>query len=176
MMRALVVYESMFGNTRAIAETIADGVAVHMPAEAVEVGSAPAAIGGDVRLLVVGGPTHAFGLSRPSTREDAAKQSSGPLVSGGIGIREWIAALSGAREGMAVAVFDTRIDTPRLPGSAARAAAKRLRKRGFDLLAPPETFYVGGSSGPLIAGETDRARDWGATLGAAELALTGTVR
>lgn len=174
-MRALVVYESMFGNTRAIAEAIADGVAVHMPAEAVEVGSAPEAMGEGVRLLVVGGPTHAFGLSRPSTRVDAAKQSSGPLVSRGIGIREWIAALPAAPEGIAAAVFDTRIDKPRLPGSAARAAAKRLRKKGFDLLAPAETFYVGGSSGPLLAGEADRARDWGAALGAAELALTDTV-
>jgi flavodoxin len=68
MMRALVVYESMFGNTQAIANAIVQGLSGRMRVEALEVGVAPATIDDDVALLVVGGPTHAFGLSRPQTR------------------------------------------------------------------------------------------------------------
>jgi flavodoxin len=67
-MHAIVVYESMFGNTQRVAEAVAAGIAAHMTVELIEVGAAPTQIGEDVGLLVVGGPTHAFGLSRQSTR------------------------------------------------------------------------------------------------------------
>ena len=85
-MRALVVYESMFGNTQTIADAIAGGLAQRMRVDAVEVGSAPATLDDDVTLLVVGGPTHAFGMSRPRTRQDAATQTPDGLVSTGIGL------------------------------------------------------------------------------------------
>jgi hypothetical protein len=63
------------------------------------------------------------------------------------------------------AAFDTRIARPRLPGSAAHAAEKRLRRLGFRIVAPAESFYVEGTLGPLQAGERERARRWGKTLG-----------
>jgi flavorubredoxin len=56
-MRALIVYESMFGNTFAIAKSIAEGLAPHMTAEVVEVGQAPTELGPEFQLIVVGGPT-----------------------------------------------------------------------------------------------------------------------
>ncbi|HVM19426.1 MAG TPA: flavodoxin domain-containing protein, partial [Egibacteraceae bacterium] len=90
-MRAVVVYESMYGNTKWIAESIAEGIRVHLPVEVIEVGSAPAEVAADIGLLVVGGPTHAFGLSRPSTRHDAAQRKGGSVVSDRIGLREWLA-------------------------------------------------------------------------------------
>jgi hypothetical protein len=173
MMRALVVYESMFGNTRVIAEAVADGLSRRMRVDAVEVGAAPAAIGDDVALLVAGGPTHAFGMSRPGTRQDAAKQTTHGLVSAGNGLREWLAALPDGSRRMAAA-FDTRIARPRLPGSAANAAERRLRRLGFRVAAPAKSFYVAGTQGPLIDGEQGRARDWGAHL--AELAATQPAR
>ena len=71
-MRALVVYESMFGNTQAIAQAIGDGIEASMHADVVEVGAAPDMVPRDVTLLVVGGPTHAFSMSWPSTRRDVA--------------------------------------------------------------------------------------------------------
>jgi hypothetical protein len=166
MMRALVVYESMFGNTQVIADAIADGLAGRMRVDTVEVGVAPASIGDDVGLLVVGGPTHAFGMSRQGTRQDAAKQAKEGLVSTGIGVREWLAGLQGS-PGMAAATFDTRIRKPRLPGSAARGAEKRLRRLGFRILAPAASFYVEGTLGPLLEGERERARRWGERLGSA---------
>jgi flavodoxin len=167
-MRALVVYESMFGNTQTVAEAVAEGLSSRLRVDLVEVGTAPAAIGNDVDLLVVGGPTHAFGMSRPGTRQDAARQAGHNVVSAGIGLREWLAGVREEPTGVAAATFDTRVKKPHLPGSAARAAEKRLRKLGSRVVAPSTSFYVTGTDGPLVDGEPERARQWGEKL-AAEL-------
>ena len=164
MEQALVIYESMFGNTRVVAEAIAQGLSARFLTESVEVGAAPARIPHEVSLVVVGAPTHAFGLSRARTRDDAAKQAGTALVSPGIGLREWLSILEDSRRGIHVATFDTRIDKPRVPGSAARGAQKRLRRLGFDIVAGAESFYVTGTKGPLVPGEVERARVWGTDL------------
>ena len=163
-MRVVVVFESMFGNTREIAEAVGRGLAGDGPVEVHEVGEVHL-LPDDMDLLVVGAPTHAFSMSKPATRADAAtKPHEGPLVSTGIGLREWIAALPAPAHPVRVATFDTRVRHPRLPGSAAKAAAKALRARGYTLAADPETFDVHGMTGPLYPGETDRATAWGAAL------------
>ena len=164
-MRALVVYESMFGNTQAIADAVAAGLGAHARVDAVEVGTAPTVLGDDVALLVVGGPTHAFGMSRQATRRDAGEQADHGLVSAGIGLREWLAAVNQG-SGRTAAAFDTRVQRPRLPGSAARAAEKRLRQLGFRIFAPAKSFYVTGTKGPLVDGDLERARRWGDQVGA----------
>lgn len=167
MKHALVVYESMFGNTQAVATAIADGLSGRMTVQLAEVGAAPSPVGPGVDLLVVGGPTHAFGLSRPSTRQDAAKQAGHPVVSQGIGIREWLDGLGAGSLDIPVATFDTRVSRPRLPGSAAHKAAKRLRGLGGRLALPAESFWVTATPGPMLAGEEERARQWGLRLAAA---------
>lgn len=161
-MGALVIYESMFGNTQAVARAVAEGLSSRMAVDLVEVGEAPVAVGDGTTLLVAGGPTHAFGLSRATTRQSAADQATAPLVSRGIGLREWLDALAPGRA--AVATFDTRVRRPRVPGSAAHAAERRLRGLGFAVAAPAETFWVHGTPGPLLDGELDRARQWGEQL------------
>jgi flavodoxin len=166
-MRAMIVYESMFGNTEAIATAIGEGVATQIPVEVVEVGSAPIEIGSEVTLLIVGGPTHAFGMSRPRTRRDAAEQALGHVVSTS-GIREWLATVTRSGSGSAVA-FDTRVKKGWVPGSAARAAQRRLRGQGFSSVADPTSFYVGGTPGPLLEGEQARAQKWGEELAATVL-------
>lgn len=164
-MRALVVYESMFGNTQTIATAIAEGLSKHVRTELLEVGAAPFQVPEDVGLIVVGGPTHAFGMSRPGSRQSAAE--SGAVVSKGIGQREWIDGLElnpGHR--VAVATYTTRIDRPRFFwGSAARSAKKHLARRGLEVL-EAENFYVTGPRGPvaLIEGERERAVAWGEKL------------
>lgn len=166
-MRALVVYESMYGNTAQLAEAIGAALSAAYDVQVAEVGSAPGVLGDDLDLLVVGGPTHAFGMSRPATRTSAAKESARPLVSGGIGQREWLAGLRLERGGhvaCAAAAFDTRVGKSWVPGSAARAAEGRLRKRGFRIVAPAESFWVVGTTGPLRDGELDRARAWGTRM------------
>ena len=165
-MWALVVYESMFGNTEAMARAIAVGLSEHLDVETVEVGTAPT-IGDDLDLVVVGGPTHAFGMRRLGTRKSAATQTNRPLVSAGTGLREWLAALQvgGARRsGCAAAAFDTRVGKSWVPGSSARAVEGRLRPRGFRVIATVESFWVDGTLGPLRDGELERARRWGARL------------
>jgi hypothetical protein len=163
-LRAVVVYESMFGNTQQIALAIGKGLATGLEVAVVEVGDAGTA-GADADLLVVGGPTHAFGLSRASTRQSAAEQATAPVVSTGTGIREWLGSLPAATTGRPAATFDTHLDKPRwLPGSAARGAARQLRRLGYRLVLPPESFYVTGTPGPLLDGELARAEEWGQRL------------
>ncbi len=163
-MRALVVYESMFGNTRAVASAVARGLATRMAVDVVEVGTAPDRVDDGVDLVVAGGPTHAFSMSRPSTRRSAADQAEAPLVSTGRGLREWIDAAGPTLRGRAVATFDTKIEKKYLPGSAARSAHKRLRRFGCRPVAPAENFTVLGTPGPLLDGELDRAVRWGEQL------------
>ena len=161
-MQALVVFESMFGNTQEVARAIADGLSTRMGVEIVEVGVAERRA--DVDLLVVGGPTHAFGMTRPRTRADAAQQQGGPVISGGDGVREWLESLGDLPSGVRAAAFDTRVSHPRMPGSAAHAIHKRLRRAGAELVADPASFWVEGSQGPLLIDETSRAREWGVML------------
>jgi len=168
-MKGLVVYESMFGNTQLIAKAVLKGLSSQMTVDMVEVGVAPTVLGEDVALLVIGGPTHAFGLSRRGTRQSAADQSEHGLISAGIGLREWLDVLEAPSAPIAAASFDTRINKPRLPGSAASGGAKRLNRLGFRLVASPESFYVMGTPGPLVEGELGRAQRWAAETVASEL-------
>ncbi len=85
-MKALVVFESMFSSTKEIAEAIAAGMGESIETESAGVGGAPVPPEG-FDLLVIGGPTHQFGLSRPDSRKGAASEREEPLVSPGIGIR-----------------------------------------------------------------------------------------
>jgi Flavodoxin len=164
MMRALVVFESMFGNTQTIANAIADGLSARVAVGVVEVGDAPTVIDEQIDLIVVGGPTHAFGLSRPATRQSAADQAVNGVISAGSGLREWLAAIPEGSSRVAVATFDTRVDRPHLPGSAARAAQKRLRRLGLRVVLPSESFSVTGTEGPLVDGELERVVAWGEKL------------
>jgi hypothetical protein len=166
-MKALVVYESWFGNTRAIAEVVArvlgdGGVAV----ELADVTEGPT-LADDLDLLVAGAPTQAFGLSRPVTRKAAAEQAGGAATAGiEIGMREWLEQLPQAPAGERplVAAFDTRVKKPLIPGSAARGIAKRLRRRGYRSAVGAETFWVADTPGPLRPGEAERVATWASEL------------
>ena len=168
-MTALVVYESMFGNTKEVALAIRRGLAAGgLDARLMEVGDGFDELQEQADLFVVGGPTHAFGLSRESTRSDAARQSSTPVISLRRGLREWIDGAAGLRRST-FAAFDTKVRRPRLPGSAAKAASKRLRAMGWAEVTSPVSFSVDGTMGPLLDGELERAERWGASIAAAHL-------
>lgn len=162
-MRALVVFESMWGNTEEVAWAVARGLGDHADVEVLDVsGEVPDDLS-DVGLLVVGGPTHAFSMSRPSTREDAVTKGA-PPGHAGRGIREWLAGLP-ASESVQVATFDTRVGSVRrLPGSAARGAAKQVRRHHLGHLVDEKSFYVEDMQGPLLDGELARAQEWGGRL------------
>ncbi len=159
-MHVVVVFESLWGNTEQLAREIAAGIGERT--DVVDAESMPGSLDVDVDLLVVGGPTHAFSMSTSSTRE-AAKQQGAEHIPGE-GIREWIAALSSPGRAVPVATFDTRVVSPRLPGSAAKKAMKRLVALGFRPIAKPETFGVHGYAGPVADGELERARRWGTEI------------
>ena len=167
MARALVVFESMFGNTERVARAVAEGLAEHIHVNLVRAGP-DVTLPDDVDLIVIGGPTHAFGMSRPSTRVSAGQQGAGESAAGGTGLREWLDLLpEPTAYRPATAAFDTRIRKPGVPGSAARSAARRLRHAGLPVVVPPMSFWVRGTGGPLLPGEEDRA-----SSGCRELAQT----
>jgi hypothetical protein len=170
----LVVYESIYGNTHAIAQAIAEGLASAAELD-VAVQSVFETADADVDqldLLVVGGPTHMHGLTSSHSRRmaiQAGEEDGVPIEPGARderGLRQWLAERSGA--GRPAAAFDTRLDrSSMLTGAAARGIARRLHGGGYELVADPESFFVDDAEGPLAAGELERARAWGATLAAA---------
>jgi hypothetical protein len=164
-MRALVIYESMFGNTQRVAEAIGRGLAARVSVDVVEVGHAPRQVDDDVDLVVVGGPTHAFGLSSERTRRSASDQAPTGIVSTGPGVREWVACLARYGGRLAVAAFDTHIDKTWVPGAASKKLDKMMRGMGLFVLEAPTSFYVHDTTGPLIGGETERAELLGRRLG-----------
>ena len=168
-MRALIVYESMYGNTHVVANHIAEGLRSQYEVDVVPVeGATPERVAA-ADLLVVGGPTHAHGMSSEKSRR-AAKESVAktPQVrldpdAEGEGLRDWFHELAPV-ENRGAAAFDTRIDAaPLLTGRASRGIEKRLTKIGYDLVADPESFLVDKQS-HLLPGEAERAVRWGAEL------------
>jgi len=148
-MRATVVYESRFGNTHEVAEAIAGA----LDAELISV-DAPMRDPEEIDLLVVGAPTHVHGMTGARSREEAAVQGGAE----GRGVHDWLDDLPRG-QGHAV-TFDTRFEKPAfLTGSAAKGIAKRLRRKGFEVVAT-ESFFVLGTDGPLKDGELERAAEW----------------
>ncbi|WP_228830253.1 hypothetical protein [Nocardia beijingensis] len=153
----------------AIAEAIAQGLREHAEVEDVKVVAAAEVCGPTLNLLVVGGPTHAFGLSRPQTRRDAAKLTDAPIATD-LGVREWLADALPVSPGHRALAFGTKVAKPPwLPGSAARGIGKRLCRLGYSLADQPVDFLVDDTTGPLIPGELDRACAWAARIAHTEL-------
>lgn len=167
-MRTVVVYESMFGNTRTIGDAIAEGL---RGGDDLRVGTvdeiAPETVG-DADLIVAGGPTQSRSMAKPNAREAAMKNRAlkkfGPIEPGRESLRGWLDRLP-TGDGL-VAAFDTRFDKPTfLTGSAAREIAGALARKGYTLV-ESQSFFVKTTGGPLLDGEADRARAWGRELGA----------
>jgi flavodoxin len=140
-MKTMVIYDSLYGNTKQIAQAIGDAIAAGgevavMPVA--EVGSIPAGLD----LLVIGGPTQGHGIS-PTLKAFFDRLPAGQV------------------RGVPVAAFDTRVKWPELlSGSAARGIAKRLNGKGAVVVTEPESFFVEGKEGPLAEGELARAATW----------------
>ncbi|WP_421735862.1 flavodoxin family protein [Cellulomonas sp.] len=157
-MRVLVVVESLFGNTHAIARAVADQLREDgADVELVDAASAgPRLDGAD--LVLAGAPTHNLGLPTDRSRASAVDRGAQPVSSG---LREWIGALEASST--PVVTFATKVEG-RFSGSASKAAAKLLRRRGLSAARQGTDFVVAGTAGPLTEGETDRAREWAGTL------------
>jgi flavodoxin len=150
--KTLVVYDSLYGNTKTIAQAIGETISGEV--EVLHVGDAVASSLGAYDLVVVGAPTHGFRPSPP--------------------MRDFLKRIPrGALQGVKVAAFDTRATEEELHahgvilstlvnvfGYAAEPISDRLEKKGGELVISPEGFYVDGTEGPLTEGELERAADW----------------
>ncbi len=130
----------------------------------------------EVDLVVLGAPTHFWGLTGALSRTMEPQYERQMMPAGSpeeparraaatSGMRVALAALPHGR-GRAAAAFDTCMTGPQ-SGGARAAIARRLERAGYRLLVPPQTFLVEAVAGPLRAGEVERARAWGAALGRA---------
>ena len=170
-MRAVVVYESMYGNTHLVADAIGTGLETAFDVWVVPVSQADPAVLDGATLVVVGGPTHVHGMSRESSRKaavEAAGKPASPLElepdAAGPGLREWFDSLG--RYPARAAAFDTRMHAPAaLTGRASKGVARLLRAHGFEVIAEPESFLVT-KQDRLEPHETTRAREWGTKLAA----------
>jgi hypothetical protein len=177
-MKAVVIYESMYGNTHQIANAIGEGLRSVAEVVVVPVGAADAELVKSADVVVVGGPTHAHGMSHASTRKgvvDAAEKPGSDLVlepdADDPGLREWFASLD--RVFTSAAAFDTRFDLPAaVTGRASKGIARKLRHHGATLIADPESFFVK-KDNHLEPDQEARAREWGAQLARS---LKGKVR
>jgi len=169
-MRALVVNESMYGNTHVVAVNVAAGLAPGHDVTLVPVTRATPELLAEADLVVAGGPTHMHGMSSMASRKMAAEaaheEGSGLAMdpdAGSPGIRGWLRGI-GTGHGLAAA-FDTRISgVPALTGRASRGISRLLKGHGYHLLTAPESFLVS-KQGTLLGGEAARARAWGAMVG-----------
>ncbi len=177
-MRALVVYESMYGNTHTVANRIAEGLrsAGNAEVDCVSVHEVTREQVAAADLLVVGGPTHAHamtsGTTRASAREAAEKPGSDLTLepdTEGSGLRDWFLTIGALAERPAAA-FDTRANGPAVfTGRASKGIARRLTEHGCALVCPPESFLVDRHN-HLLEGEDLRAEEWGEAVVGARVA------
>ena len=151
-MKALVVYDSVFGNTEKVAQAMGEALGERAEVQALRVGDVKAEHLAGLDALLVGSPTRAF--------------SPTPAITA------WLRGLPrDSLRGVQVAAFDTRFDENkadsailrflvRIFGYAAEPIGKRLARKGGELAMPPEGFFVGGTEGPLDEGELERAAAW----------------
>jgi flavodoxin len=144
-MRALVVYDSKFGNTEQIARVIGTSLAESGPVE-IEPIDKVEGLPPNTDLLVIGGPTHGHGVSA--------------------GIKGFFDALEPeSLTGIYAAAFDTRLKMPELlTGAASHGITRRLQSKGAQVVAKPQSFLVAHGEGPLVEGELERARSWAGQL------------
>jgi hypothetical protein len=169
-MKAIVVYESHWGNTAAIARAIASGLGPDTPVLATD--EATGSVLGDADVIVAGAPVIAFRLTTDSMREriaeDAKDAPSEPDLTHP-SMRTWLDGIP-AGKGLAAA-FETRVHWS--PGGATGAIERGLQTAGYRRVAKARKFFVTGSYGPLRDGELDAAHAWGTELAQALQVTTG---
>jgi len=140
-MKALIVYDSVYGNTEKIARAVAEAITPSGEVKVLGVGEANPSELASTDLLIVGSPTHA---GRPTPAVQALLNKVPKL------------------QGINVAAFDTRSQSKlvKVFGNAAGRIARNLKGKGGNLIASPEGFLVTGTKGPLKEGEMERAAAW----------------
>ena len=144
MGKVIVVYESKYGNTKRVAETIVEGINEIERVEAVlkEPKHMDPTEVFDYDVILIGSPNHIGGPTR------GIKKFIDKL-----GKTEW-----GRKRG---AVFDTYMG--RDFNKAVRKMEKRINEKvpGLKLITPGLSIKVGGMKGPIVEGELSKCREFG---------------
>lgn len=157
-MRAVVVVESCFGCTAAVARAVADGLrSAGVLVEVTDAATAPPTLHAD--LVLVGAPTHNMGLPTAASRGQAVSKGA-PRAEAGV--REWVDRVEAL--GGRVVAFSTKVES-RFAGSAGKAIVKALKRQGVTAERGAD-FVVTGTAGPLAEGELARAEAWARGLAA----------
>jgi flavodoxin len=143
LMKALVIYDSVYGNTEKIARAIAEAITPSGEVKVLRASEANSSELASIDFLIVGSPTHG-GRPTPAIQNLLNKVTQPSL------------------NGIKVAAFDTRMTTKlvRLFGYAAGRIAGNLKVKGGTLIASPVGFFVTAGKGPLKEGELERAAAW----------------
>ena len=151
-MDTLIIYDSVFGNTKKIAEIMGETLKEKGQTYVLHVNDVTPAKLTEVNLVIIGSPTRAFNPTKS--------------------IRQLLKSLP--REGLKgveVAVFDTRMCLEdlnsrilelfvRVLGYAAEKIEAWSVKKGAVLILKHEGFFVHDAEGPLREGEEERAAAW----------------
>ena len=142
-MKAVIVYDSVYGNTEKIARALAEAITPHGEVKVLRASEADLSELSSADLIMVGCPTHG-GRPTPAMQDFLNKVPESSL------------------QGITAAAFDTRVSAKwvKILGFSAGKIGGSLKKKGANLLPSPEGFYVKGKEGPLKEGEQERAAGW----------------
>ncbi|MBN1619059.1 flavodoxin domain-containing protein [Candidatus Dojkabacteria bacterium] len=155
-MKALVIYDSYFGNTEQISKKIHETISQkkNWECDIAKISSTSSSLleNTSLDLLIVGSPTRAFSPS-DNTKHFLKHLRKGQL------------------DHIKIAAFDTRADLEQVNskilnfmvgilGYAAKPINNKLVKAGAQSIIAPEGFTVKASEGPLSNGELERAEKW----------------
>ena len=145
-MNTLIIYDSAFGNTRHIAQTIAQTLKGQSNVAITSLDEADQFDLKSFDLLIVGCPTQRHSLT--------------------LGMRAFLDKIPrGTLDSLKAAAFDTRYRmSVWISGSAAWSIGRHLQRAGATLITAPESFFVENREGPLEEGELKRAEQWATTL------------
>ena len=159
LVRVCIVYDTVYGNTKLVAEEIAEGLREFEGIETAlrDLESADPGALSEYDALLIGSPNH----------------YSGPTE----GVKTFIEGLSEKSfEGKLFAVFDTFVgkNSDFFLGKAVRKMEKAIGEKAPDLklLAPGLSIRVGGTKGPVVEGEIPKCRDFGRKIGSQLIAHT----
>jgi len=143
LMKALVVYDSVYGNTEKIARAIGEAITPSGEVKVLRASEMNTSGLASLDLLIVGSPVHG-GRPTPAVQDFLSKMAQQSL------------------KDIKVAAFDTRATSKfaKIFGNAAGRIAGQLTKKDGVLIVPPEGFFVTGTKGPLKEGELERAAAW----------------
>jgi len=138
MKNAIIVYDSLYGNTEKVARALAQGLeksgSVKVTLSRANEADVSRLVGYD--LILVGGPTHAWNASEP--------------------IRKFLDKIGeSALKGKKAFAFDTKMKS-RLAGSGAKHIEERLSKLGAEVMKERMSAIVKGKEGPLEDGSESK--------------------